>query len=163
VGPVALVGERRRGRPAVASQRRQDPDELAEQLGVAIGVQAEVLRGDVRVERIRPDAERQLALELRGGAGEDEVLALVGERPQLREQARLADARLAVDGQPPGTARLEVVERAGQLRELRVAPEKRSSAEVVRGGRPPTLRRRSGDLHLAHRDRVGAAGDEPGQ
>jgi hypothetical protein len=34
------------------------------------------------------------------------VLALVGERPQLRQQARLADARLAVDRQPSGVAGL---------------------------------------------------------
>jgi hypothetical protein len=59
------------------------------------------------------------------------VLALVGKRPQLRQQTRLADARLAVDRQPPGAARLQVVERVRQLLELTVTPDEWPSAEVV--------------------------------
>jgi hypothetical protein len=59
------------------------------------------------------------------------VLALVGERPQLRQQARLADTGLAVDRQPPRTARLQGVERVRQLLELTVTPDEWPSAEVV--------------------------------
>jgi lipopolysaccharide/colanic/teichoic acid biosynthesis glycosyltransferase len=59
------------------------------------------------------------------------VLALVGERPQLREQARLADTRLAVDRQPPGTTGLQGVERVRQLLELTITPDEWPSAEVV--------------------------------
>jgi hypothetical protein len=59
------------------------------------------------------------------------VLALVGERPQLRQQARLADARLPVDRQPPRMARFQGVEGVRQLLELMVTPDDRSSAEGV--------------------------------
>jgi hypothetical protein len=68
------------------------------------------------------------------------VLALLGERPQLCQQAGLADARLAVDDQPSGTSGLQGIERVRQLRELTVTPDEWPSAEVMRGRRPPTLR-----------------------
>ena len=59
------------------------------------------------------------------------MLALVGKRLQLRQQARLADARLAIDGQPPWATGIQGVERVRQLLELTVAPDKWPSGEVV--------------------------------
>ena len=59
---------------------------------------------DVLVERVDEDPERQITLELRGGSGEDELLASVGAGGELGEQPRLADTGLAHDfdrrGQP---------------------------------------------------------------
>ena len=46
-------------------------------------------------ERVLPDAERQLALELRRAAVEHEVPALAGALAELVEQPRLADPALA--------------------------------------------------------------------
>ena len=46
------------------------------------------------VERVDEHRVRQVALELGGAAGQDEVAALVGDPLELGQQARLADAGL---------------------------------------------------------------------
>ena len=130
VRPVALVGERGRARVAGAAQGREDAGELREELCVPVAVQPEVLRGDVRVERIRPDAERQLALELRRRAREDQAAPVLGTAPQLGEQARLADPGLALDGEAGGASPVQRVERQLELCELVVAPHGRPGGGV---------------------------------
>ena len=57
---------------------------------------------EVLVERVHEDRERQVALELRCGAGEDELPPRVRASGELGQQARLADARLAdqLDARP---------------------------------------------------------------
>ena len=65
---------------------------------------------DVIVERVDPDAERQLALELGAAAREDEVPALLAALRELLEQACLADPRFAAqrdEGRPPPAEALE--------------------------------------------------------
>ena len=98
MGAVALVGDRTDGRSGWASERREDLRELGDRLGVPCGLQAQLLRGDVCVESVDPDAERQIALELRRRTRQHEPATFLGAIAQLGEQARLADAGLALDG-----------------------------------------------------------------
>ena len=121
---VALVGDRSAGAVAARPHGRDDLGELVHELGAPRLVEVELLRGDVRIERVDPDAERQVALELRRRAGEHEEAALLGAAAQLGEQVRLADARLALDrdaGRRPGRQR---VERRVELLELGLAPDR---------------------------------------
>ena len=85
VRAVALVGD---GATVArrSAQRGQDAGQLGQQLGVP-AVVARVLRGDVGVERVDPDAERQVALELRRRAGQHEVAALLRALAQLARAA----------------------------------------------------------------------------
>ena len=99
MGPEALVLE-----PAVRhvpAGRRQHLRELAgaiaDERRDAVGAE----RGDVVVERGHPDAERQLALELRAAPAQHEVLARPRASRQLGQQTRLAGAGLAAHHEPP--------------------------------------------------------------
>src|SRR6185436_15923842 len=47
------------------------------------------------VQHVDPEAERQVALELRAAAAQHEAAALLASGRELLQQARLADARLA--------------------------------------------------------------------
>ncbi len=116
---VALVGERGVGRVSVAAQRRQHAGELVEQRGVPFALR--LLGGHVGVERVDPDAERHVALELGGEPAEHEVAARFGACAQLGQQARLADPRLAFEREARQRAVRERVERAVEPRELRLA------------------------------------------
>ena len=120
VGVEALVLE-----PAGRGRRRRRQD--AGELGDALADQRLELslaeRGDVVVERVDPDRERQLALELGAAAHEHRVAARGGALGQLAEQPGLADPRLAVDHQPGCAAAAEAVERGLDRRELVAASD----------------------------------------
>jgi hypothetical protein len=62
-------------------------------------VVVQLMRGDIAVERIDEGTEGEVALELRCGAGEDNLPPRLRAPAQLREQPRLADARLSLDRQ----------------------------------------------------------------
>ena len=80
------------------------------------------------VERVDPDRERQLALELGAAAGEHEVPAARRARSaQLGQQPRLADPRLAPHDDAARAAAPERVE--GRLEPLELA----RPADEVRG------------------------------
>ena len=92
-------------------------------------VEVELLRGDVRVHRIGPHAERHLSLELRRRASKDETALLLRPATQLREQVCLADPRLALDGDARGRRRIERLERVVELLQLRLASDRRPDGE----------------------------------
>ena len=97
VSAVSLVSDRvGRSGPSRARHRRQHAGELSDRLAVPRLLQAELLRGDVSVESVDPDAERQIALELGRRPGQHETAPRLGAIAQLTEQARLADSRLAL-------------------------------------------------------------------
>ena len=97
VRAVALVSDRvDRSGPGWARHRRQHAGELADRLAVPYVLQAQLLRGDVCVESVDPDAERQIALELGRRPGQHEAAPRLGAIAQLTEQPRLADSRLAL-------------------------------------------------------------------
>ena len=168
----------RRRRP---SQRREDLAELGDELGVPAVLEVELLRGDVGVERVDPDAERQVALELGRRAGEHEVAALLGAAAQLGEQPRLADARLALDrdarlrASPPArraprrAAPARARARRSARRWIRCAPAQQPTPVRGRGsGSVPDVRRspaRQAGLMptflLHHRARAGASAPPP--
>ncbi len=128
VDAVALVGDRLPHRRARAALRRQQRGQLVEQLGVPRLGEPEVVRRDVGVQRVGPDAERQVALELGRRAREHQAAALLGAPAQLAEQARLPDPRLALDGDAAGAPVAERLQRRVDLRELRLAPDRPSGA-----------------------------------
>jgi hypothetical protein len=110
VGPVALVD---RGRLVGHRQRGQHAAELGAQprrhqlLGI--------LGDDVGVERIGPQRERHVALELRGGAAQDQHPPLVRAPPQLRQQVGLADPRLTLHREAGRPAVPQLAEHQVQL------------------------------------------------
>ena len=91
--------------------RRQHVGELADSVGEHPPQPIGPEPGDVVVERIDPDAERQVALELRAATVQDEVPALFGARHQLFEQPGLADPRLALERHEPARALRESLHR----------------------------------------------------
>jgi hypothetical protein len=95
---VALVGQLGRGVRLGGPRRGQDRAELDQEAGFGGLPQIRHLRRHVCVEGVDPDAERNVALELRSRAGEHEMPAGLGALPQLVEEPRLADPRLALDG-----------------------------------------------------------------
>ena len=106
VHAMALVAAR-----GVAAHRRQHAGEVAI---------LELLRGDVGVQRVDPDAVGPVALELGARAGEDHVAARLSPRAELGEHARLADPRLPLDRHAPAGAQIRV-----EPRELRAAADDR--------------------------------------
>ena len=96
VGAVALVGDGSRLAVAARAATRDDPAQLVHELGAPVLVEVELLGRDVGVERVDPDAERHVALELRRRAREHEEALLLRRLRTLSEQVCLADARLAL-------------------------------------------------------------------
>ena len=82
-------------RPSGPRERGEHARELAEHVVVQRLETVWLEAPQVLVERIDEDPEGEVALELRRGAGEHGVPALVGAARELGEQARLADAWLA--------------------------------------------------------------------
>jgi hypothetical protein len=78
---------------------------------------------DVVVERVDPDPERQVALELGSAPAEHQVTRLLAERGELVEQARLADSRLAAEGDESGRRTAQAGQRRLQCRELVAAAD----------------------------------------
>jgi branched-chain amino acid transport system ATP-binding protein len=73
---------------------------------------------DVLVERVHENPEGQVALELGGGAAQNEGAALVGAHAELGQQAGLADSRLAHELHGRRTPALEIREKAVERAEL---------------------------------------------
>ena len=91
VGAVALVLQARRDPPDGRDHRGQLGQLVADEALQAIDPEERGVVG----QRVLPDAERQLALELGRAAGEHQRARLRGAGHQLVEQARLADPALA--------------------------------------------------------------------
>ena len=125
VRAVALVLQRRRGRRVARADRRQHAGELGD--AVAEHPLEPVLAepGGVVVERVDPDAERQVLLELGAAAGQDDAAALGAAVGELLEHPRLADARLAADGDEARVA-TEAGQRSGDGRQLPPAADERA-------------------------------------
>ena len=121
VRSVALV--RQRSVAIRVLQGREHLTQLDRQLGVPALALVEALRDDVRVQGVNPDAERQLALELGGGAGKHHVPASLRALLKLLEQASLADAGLAFERQAAGAAIVQYVQRRLEMSELSLAPD----------------------------------------
>ena len=111
----ALVLEPAERRAAGGGRGRQHARELGQAIPdeplQALGPQ----RGDVVIERGHPDAERQLSLHLRATPDQHQVTARLRARAQLRQQARLAGPRLAVQRQPAGARGPQRIERSARL------------------------------------------------
>ena len=105
VRAVALVGH-------AARTRVQDAVELAVERLEHGGREA----AHVLVERVDEDPERQVALELGRAARQHEAAAVVGHRLELRQQPRLADARLAHELDRARAALERIFEHAQLLR-----------------------------------------------
>ena len=80
---MAFVGQSPGARRAVALERRQHARQIAEGLGFEVVAHVEFLGGDVGVQGVDPDTERQIALELGGRPGEHQVAALLGLPAEL--------------------------------------------------------------------------------
>ena len=124
--------------PSATSRRRGGGRQHARELGGpvpderldAVGAQ----RRDVVVERGHPDAEGQVALELRAAPDQHEVLARLRAGAQLRQQPRLAGARLAVDDQPACAGGSQPVERSVKARQLLATTHEEPGSGVLRLG-----------------------------
>ena len=125
---VALVLQARGDVP----DRRQDRGQLGQLVAdePLQPVDAEEL--GVLGQRVLPDAERQLALELGRAAGQQQRSGPAGAGRQLVQQARLADPALARERQHGAAPAPEFFERGVHGRDLSPAPEQRS----VGGGHP---------------------------
>src|SRR5215203_1448389 len=120
---VALLLRRDAVAGAAAGQRREDMRELRARL-VVQGVQPRWLEAlDVLVEGVDEDGERQVALELRRAARQDEQAAPVRARAQLGQQAGLADAWFPRQLERARTSVLELDERLLQQAEFGGAPD----------------------------------------
>ena len=121
VRAVALVLQRRRG--GGGGQRRKDEAELRPGF---VAQAAQALRrepGDVLLQRVDERPEGQVALELRRAAGEHELSAGLGAPSELRQQAGLADPRLARELDRARPPPLDLVKRGVERAELRGAPD----------------------------------------
>ena len=136
MGPEALVLETAERHVAARGGGRQHARELGgaipdERLD-AVGPQ----RGHVVVERRDPDAERQLPLELRAAPDQHEMLPRLGPRAQLRQQPRLARARLTVEHQPARARGAQPVERCVQARQFLTTAHEGPGSGALRLGHP---------------------------
>jgi hypothetical protein len=154
VRAVALVLQRGRRRRA----RGRDGREHARELGHAVAEHALHPVGsepvDVVVERVDPDAERQVALELSAAAGEHDAALLLGAAGELLEQAGLADPGLAAQRDEAG-APADSLECRHDRGELAAAAD-----ELPARGHGPTVTARRGRCRIFSRAR-GRAGRRP--
>ena len=105
---VALVLECAATCSSEGSERREDVRQLRAHVFVqdrqAIGTEP----AQILVECIHENRERQVLLELRSGAGEDETPVLVGGMRTLGEKAGLADPGLSDEGDGEGTPLIDL-------------------------------------------------------
>ena len=126
VRAIALVLQAGRHAPDRRQHRRQLGQLVADE--PLEPVHAEEFR--VLGERVLPDAERQLALELGRAAGQHQRTGGAGPRLELAEQPRLADPAFAAEGQQGAAAGRQLIECGVNGRELSAPTEQRS----VEGG-----------------------------
>ncbi len=142
---VALIGHRLPTPGAGRTQRGKDLAELEDDVQRPQGLQVERLRRDVRIERVRPDAEREIALELRRHAVEHQAPLLLRAVAELREQARLADAGLTLDRHARRPPAHEHAQHRVELGKLGVASDDRPGKGV--GTHPVASLTRIGSDH----------------
>jgi hypothetical protein len=118
VRSVTLVLERRIATGGDGRQRRQDTRELCPHVGVEQREPLPLQALDVLVKRVDEHPERQVALQLRGRAGQHEAIPGVCTRGELGEQAGLADTGLPDELERTSTAFLEFVEEVVERVEL---------------------------------------------
>ena len=129
----------RHGRARIVCQGRQ---RLRERRRVALGQVGRPGRGDVRLERVDPDGERQVDLVLRGATGHDHRAPVGRPEPELLQQPRLADARLAGHDERGRAAGPEIVEDPVEDADLCVpTDQRRLGAMAHRATIGPSARR----------------------
>ena len=127
---IALSGHRPPAPDAGRTQRGKDLAELEDDVQWPQGLQIERLRRDVQIECVRPDAEWEIALELRRHAVEHQAPMLLRALAELGEQAGLADARLTLDRHGPRPPAREHAQHRIELCELGVASDDRPGKGV---------------------------------
>lgn len=110
VAAVALVLGRDLSAVGQRPQRREDVRKLGSNLIVEDGKPIRVKASEILVQSIDEDGERQVVLELRSRAAENEVPANLCASGQLPEKTRLADPGFARHLDGPRSASGEVVE-----------------------------------------------------
>ena len=115
VGAVPLVGNGAALALGGPVQGRKDVAELPRVLRAPRFPELELLRGDVGVQRVGPDPVRQVPLELRRRATENERPALLPPAFQLGEEMCLADPGLAVERDAGRFPYIQGVERRVEL------------------------------------------------
>ena len=131
VRAVAVTG----ARAVDSGQRREDLRELSERVRVEVGELVRRKAPQVFVQRIDEDGEGQLALEVGGAPRAHEPAAPVGAQPELGEQARLADPRLAFQLERNGAPPLQLGQ--GPLKRTELSG---TSNDLIGGGlRAPTI------------------------
>ncbi len=120
VDPVAVGGLR-------AAEERQRRGVLQPQAGDA--PLAELLQ--VRAEGLRPDRVGQVVLELRGRGARHAAAGRGGALRELGQQPRLADPRLALDGDDRPGAVAEPGERPVERRELRLPSDQPRHRPII--------------------------------
>ncbi|MCW2953486.1 MAG: glycosyltransferase, family [Conexibacter sp.] len=131
----ALAGVRRRPGRRIG-QRRERASQLGHGLGAQRALQTPAAALQRLVERVDPEGERHVALELGRAAVEDAEAALARLRRERFEQPRLADAGLADDIDDPSDATAGGGEGVAQGGELRVAAGQRRLHQPRRMSRP---------------------------
>ena len=119
VRAVALVLQAGRDAPDGRQHRRQLGQLVAHEPLEPVDAEERRVLG----QRVLPDAERQLALELRRAPAEHEVSAARAARAELVEQPRLADPALAARTRSPRPGAARALQRVVDRRELRAPPE----------------------------------------
>jgi hypothetical protein len=135
-GAVAAVALVLGGDLAAGGQRGQGGEDVCE-LGldgaVEGGEPAGFQAGEVFIQRVDEHRERQVVLELRRRAGQDQVPARAGAGGGLAQQRGLADPRFARELDRGGAAPVELAE------DLLERGELARSADKVPGKQSPTL------------------------
>ena len=127
---VTLIGHRLPAADAGRTQRWKDLAELEDDVQWPQGLQIERLRRDVCIERVRPDTEWKIALELRRHAVEHQAPMLLRAVSELEEQAGLADTRLTLDRHAARRPAREHAQHRIELCELGVASDDRPGKGV---------------------------------
>src|SRR5215211_6605541 len=112
------------------TQRGKDLAELEDDVRWPDGLQIKRLRRDVRIERVRPDTEWEIVLELCGHAVEYQAPMFLRAVTELGEQARLADTRLTLNCHADRRPAREDAQHRVELCEFGVASDQRPGEGV---------------------------------
>lgn len=144
VQPVALVEQRRSGAGGPSRQAGQDRGEVVDRpLPAERRDGAGGERRDVVVERVGPDRERQIALELGAAAVEHQRAVVAQPGGGLGQQQRLADPRWPLDRGRARPVRTDGGEHGGEL----PVPHQQGPGGVLGGDDGRNLRDAPGPVH----------------
>ena len=121
---VPLVLECDAARCPESGERRKDVRKLRAHVFVQHGQAVGSKPAQILVERVHEDRERQVALELRRRAGQDEAPALVGGMRELGEQTCLANPGLPDEGDRGWDPLIDLAEHLVERAELLGAADK---------------------------------------